>query len=351
MAKTTKNTIQCVILGASGYAGMELARLLAAHPRAELAALSSDTYSGARVRDVFPAAPVADDVAFVSHNKGAATAADLYFVAFPHGKAHPFVKKLAARGRVIDISADFRLRNPADYEKWYHFKHPYPALVQSAVYGLPEVYKRDIRNAQIVANPGCYPTSVLLGLLPLKAFQDRLSRDIIVDAKSGYSGAGRSAKTNLLLSEGYGDFMAYKIVRHNHISEMQQEAAITLGGDVRVAFTPHLIPAPRGILSTLYVRMTGPVSEKQLRAAYESECAKHPFLRLADPGAVPSIKQVNGTNLCLVNAFVDVDNGLIKIVSAIDNLIKGAAGQAVQNMNIMFGAKETMGLASVPIVP
>jgi N-acetyl-gamma-glutamyl-phosphate reductase len=291
------------------------------------------------------------DAAFVSHDKGAATPADLYFVAFPHGKAHPFVHKLAKKARVIDISADFRLRDPAAYEKWYHFKHPYPALVKSAVYGLPEVYKPAIRKARVVANPGCYPTSVLLGLLPLKAFANRLSRDIIVDAKSGYSGAGRSAKINLLLSEGYGDFTAYKVVRHNHISEMQQEASGMFGGEARIAFTPHLIPAPRGILSTMYVRMLEPVSADELRAAYEKECARHPFLQLADPDKVPAIKQVNGTNLCLVNAFVDEDNGLIKVVSAIDNLIKGAAGQAVQNMNIMFGIKETAGLAATPIVP
>ena len=351
MAKTQTKQIQCVILGASGYAGMELVRLLAGHPRATLAALTSDTYQGTPVRDVYAAAPVPAAAQFVSHDAGAKTRADVYFVAFPHGKAHPYVKKLADKARVIDISADFRLRDPAAYKTWYHFKHPFPGLVKEAVYGLHEIYKSRIRNARIVANPGCYPTSVILGLLPLASLRHKIGRDIIVDAKSGYSGAGRSAKPNLLLSEGYGEFTAYKVTRHNHISEMQQEASLLLDGDARIAFTPHLIPAPRGILSTIYVRMLEPVSDTELRAAYEAECARHPFLALADPGKAPSIKQVNGTNLCLVNAFTDPDNGLIKIVSTIDNLIKGAAGQAVQNMNIMFGVRETTGLGTVPIVP
>ena len=349
MGTKTGKKIRCAVLGASGYAGMELVRILSAHPKAELAAATSDSYAGKPVRVVFPWAPAPDTLKFVPHNRPGA--ADVFFTAMPHGKAHPHVKRLLKKGRVVDISADFRLNDPADYDKWYGYTHPWPAMLERAVYGLPEVYTKQIRGADLVANPGCYPTSVLLGLLPLAPLADRLGRRIIVDAKSCYSGAGRSPRPNLLMAEAAGEFTAYKVTGHQHTGEMIQEAAAIFGSPVGLSFTPHLIPASRGILSTIYVPVEKDVSEKQLRQAYEAAADRHPFVRVCAPGLSPSIKQVAGTNMCLVNAFLDRDNALIKVVTAIDNLIKGAAGQAVQNMNIMFGLRQTTGLNQCPVLP
>jgi N-acetyl-gamma-glutamyl-phosphate reductase len=352
-AAGSKKTVRCAILGASGYSGMELVRLLALHPHAEIVAATSNTYAGKSVRDVFPWSPAPDSLKFVPHEKGAdARNIDVFFTAFPHGKCFPHIAKPLKKGRIIDISADFRLRDKSGYVKWYDYEHPMPELLGKAVYGMPEVYRKKIRTAKLVANPGCYPTSVLLGLLPLAALGGAISADrIIVDAKSGYSGAGRSLKPHLLFTEGTNEFTAYKVTRHSHIGEMQQEATAALGRDARISFTPHLLPVARGILSTIYVPVEGDVSEKQLREIYGKRYASEPFVRLAAPGKSPSTKQVTGTNLCLINVFHDEDNRLIKIISAIDNLVKGAAGQAIQNMNIMFGLPETEGLPVVPLVP
>ncbi len=352
MKKSAGKTVKCAILGASGYSGMELVRILGLHPHAEIIAASSNTYEGRAIADVFPWAPVSPKLKFIAHDKAAQTrGADVFFTAFPHGKCFPHIAKLLKKSRVIDISADFRLRDAAGYDMWYGYTHPLPALLKKAVYGLPELRRDAVRGAALVANPGCYPTSVLLALLPLAESGIAAESRIIIDAKSGYSGAGRSLKPHLLFTEAAGEFTAYKPTRHSHIGEMQQEAGGLFGKEIKICFTPHLIPAPRGILSAIYVQPAGDVDEKKLRAAYEKRCAAEPFMKLAAPGQMPSIKQVAGTNLGLMNVFYDADNGMIKIISAIDNLVKGAAGQAVQNMNIMSGLPEGEGLSTTPVIP
>lgn len=351
MAKTQK-TVRCAIVGASGYAGLETVRLLAKHPNACIVFATSNSYKGKSVRETFPNSEAPAGLAFSPHEdapdfKGA----DVFFLALPHGESYGMIDKLLKHGKVIDISADYRLRGAADYEKWYNYKHPRPELLDKAVFGLCEIYRKDIKKAKLLANPGCYPTSVGLALHPLASLKDNVQGPIIIDSKSGYSGAGRTMKPHLLFSEAVGEFAPYGVTGHRHTSEMVQEARAALGRPVKVTFTPHLIPVARGIVSTIYVQLKGDVDEKRIRAAYESFYKGEKFAKVAAPGRIPSIKQVVGTNNCLMNVFVDKETNILKIVSAIDNLIKGAAGQAIQNMNLMFGLAEETGLVYAPWAP
>ena len=348
--KGHKLPIRCAVVGASGYAGVELLRLLAQHPYAKVVLATSNTHRGKAVAEVFPHIPLKSSLRFIPHEEAAGFhGADVFFMSLPHGNSFTIIETLLAAAKVIDLSADYRLKNPADYEKWYGFRHPHPNLLKKAVYGLTELNRRALRGASLVANPGCYPTGMLLAVAPL-AKAGITPDEIIIDAKSGYSVAGRVLAEKYLFTETWNEFTAYNVVHHRHCSEMLQETSTLFGRDMKIIFTPHLIPVSRGILSTIYVKAKK-TNEKKLRETYNKFYNNEPFVRICETGGSPGIRQVAGTNLCTIGIFADTENSMIKIITAIDNLCKGAAGQAVQNMNLMFGIDETVGLEAIPLVP
>ena len=354
--KKRKLPIRCAIVGASGYVGLELLRLLGQHPRAEVVLATSNTHRGKPVADIFTHLPLKTSLRFIPHDDAADfTAADVFFLSLPHGNSFYIIESLLASAKVIDLSADYRLKNPADYEKWYGFTHPKPHLLKKAVYGLTELNRRAVRRATLVANPGCYPTGMLLAVAPLAKMAGIKPDHIIIDAKSGYSGAGRILAEKYLLTEVWGEFTAYNVVGHRHCAEMLQETSNLFGNAVKIIFTPHLIPVSRGILSTIYVKagakLIEPLQFERLQKIYKKFYRSEPFVRICTAGETPGIRQVSGTNICTIGLFMDTENSVIKIVSAIDNLCKGAAGQAVQNMNLMFGIEETAGLDKTALVP
>jgi N-acetyl-gamma-glutamyl-phosphate reductase len=334
------SVITASIVGATGYTGAVLTDLLAQHPQVRLGTLTSKSYIGQRVDKLFPHLRV--DGTYVGYSLETAGAADVAFVCYPHAEAHAVVAELVENGcRVVDLSADYRLKDPAGYEKWYGFKHPRPDLVAEAVFGLPEVYREKIAKARIVANPGCYPTSMILGLLPVA---DQITDwGVIVDSKSGVSGAGRTPSDKVHFCAVNDNFKAYGEVGHRHTAEMMQELGVAAGKALPVSFTPHLLPVDRGILSTMYFRpkdgLIGNAAwAEKYRAFYEGEA----FVEVVD--TVPSLAEVAKTNFCRIAVKEDSAAGLVKVFSAIDNLVKGASGQAVQNMNVMFGFAEDAGL-------
>lgn len=340
------------VMGGSGYAGVELLRLLAGHPAMQLAAVSSRQYQGRAVAEVFGALEGWVDLEFCAPETRALTAGvELVFTAVPHQAAMATVPELLAAGvKVVDLSADFRLRDVATYEKWY-VAHSCPELLKRAVYGLCEFYRDQIAAAELVANPGCYVTSVLVPLVPLLKAGLIASQGIIADSASGVSGAGRSAKLNLLHAEVHEDFKAYAVAGHRHTPEMEQELSVAAGRPVRLTFTPHLLPMDRGILSTIYVQAAGNAGEEDLRACWQEAYGSEPFIRVLGPGGLPATKQVRGTNRVALGLATDPRSGLIKIFSALDNLTKGAGGQAVQNANLMLGLPETAGLDQPALTP
>ncbi len=350
MSKSDK--IRCAVVGASGYAGLETLRLLSGHQNVIVTLATSNSLKGKTVRDEFPHTGVPANLKYEPHDSAAGfDGADVFFLALPHGKSFDMIDALLSRGKVVDISADYRLSNPEDYVLWYGMTHPRPDLLEKAVFGLSEIYRDKVRKAELLANPGCYPTSVGLAVHPLSKIRDRIGDPVIIDSKSGYSGAGRSLKPHLLFCEATNEFTPYAVTGHRHTSEMLQESKAALGREVRLTFTPHLIPVSRGILSMIYVPFTGKIDEKELRKIYSDFYEGEQFVTVLPEGKIPSIKQAVGTNSCLINVFVDEKPGLIKLVSAIDNLVKGAAGQAIQNMNIMFGLPEGTGLSTTPWIP
>jgi N-acetyl-gamma-glutamyl-phosphate reductase len=331
--------IQIGIYGATGYTGIELITLLHRHPQAKVIFATARSAAGQRLSDVFPTTL---DQPLIDPNDADPSQADFVFCCLPHGASAPIVKHaLDAGARVIDLSADFRLRNPDDYAYWYGKgqPHPEPALLDSAVYGMPEIYREHISPARLVANPGCYPTTVILALYPLVQAGLLTEQTVIVDSKSGISGAGRSLSLKTHFCETHENFSAYNVGRkHRHISEMEQETGLNL------LFSPHLLPVVRGILSTIYVTLTPGTGLERLRQAYDI-FANEPFTHLLPEGTLPELRHVVGTNHCLIGLdIVNPQRGQAIIVSVEDNLLKGASGQAVQNMNIMAGLDETMGL-------
>jgi N-acetyl-gamma-glutamyl-phosphate reductase len=332
--------ITASIVGATGYTGAVLTDILAEHPQVELGSLTSKSYIGKRVDKVFPHLRV--DGGYVGYSAESAGAADVAFVCYPHAEAYAVVAELVDKGcRVVDLSADYRLKDPAGYETWYGFTHPRPDLVAEAVFGLPEVYREQIAKARIVANPGCYPTSMILGLLPV--VDEIMDGGVIVDSKSGVSGAGRTPSEKTHFCAVNDNFKAYGEVGHRHTAEMIQELSAAAGRDLPVSFTPHLLPVDRGILSTIYFRPKGGMIGtaawlEKYREYYKDET----FVEVVD--AVPSLAEVARTNFCRVTVKEDAAAGLVKVFSVIDNLVKGASGQAVQNMNVMFGFAEDAGL-------
>ena len=344
--------IKAGIYGASGYTGQELLRLLIAHAKVEVVALTSRQYKGTPISDVYPLFRGVTDLTYIDASpEKVAGLCDVVFLAVPHGEAMAVAPAFLEKGtKVVDLSADFRLRDRATYEKWY-IQHSAPELLAKAVYGLPELYREDIKRADLVANPGCYPTSVILGLAPLlKGGYIGLS-SIIIDSKSGTTGAGRNLQVGSLFCEVNEGFKAYKVGVHRHAPEMEQEISLLANEEVKILFSPHLLPVNRGILSTIYANMKEPLDTEHVTGVYEEYYGEEKFVRIYEAGSLPNISSVRGSNYCDIGVTVDKRTGRIVIVSAIDNLMKGAAGQAVQNMNLMYGFPEDAGLELVSLFP
>jgi N-acetyl-gamma-glutamyl-phosphate reductase len=344
------------VLGASGYTGSELVRLLLRHPKVELTLLTADRRAGQEMRTVFPQfAPyqLPTLVAIESIDWSAANL-DLVFCALPHATTQKVIKDLltkAPQTKVVDLSADFRLADPASYARWYGHEHHAPELQRQAVYGLVEIYRDAIRKASLVANPGCYTSCAQLPLTPLLKAKAIETDGIIIDAKSGMTGAGRSAKEEMLFSEVSEGFHAYAVGQHRHMAELDQEFSRAAGQEVIVSFTPHLLPMNRGILSTIYVRGNRGTSPEDLHAILLKFYANEPFVHVLPFGQVPQTRHVRGSNMTFIGVAKDRTPGRAIVIAALDNLVKGASGQAVQNMNLMLGYPETTGLEQVALFP
>jgi N-acetyl-gamma-glutamyl-phosphate reductase len=344
--------VKVAVFGASGYSGLELMRLLARHPKVDLTALTSREFQGRKVSEVFPALARIVDQPFVAPDPEAvASVAQVVFLAVPHQTAMALVPPLLAAGlRVVDLSADFRFRDRATYEAWYQ-PHSAPELLKDAVYGLPELHRQEIRPARLVGNPGCYPTCVILGLAPLIKARLVVPDSLIADCKSGVSGAGRGASLTTSYCEVADGIRAYKVAEHRHTPEMEQELSLLAGKTAKITFSPHLTPMSRGILGTLYAQLVKPFTDEDVRKVYRAFFRGQPCVRLLPPGTWPATQQVRGSNYCDLGLKVDRERGRVIVVSAIDNLTRGAAGQAVANLNIMMGYPETTGLDLVPLAP
>ena len=343
--------IRAAVLGASGYTGADLIRLAARHPALRITALIAKGHAGQSLAQVFPHLASLDLPKLVTSDEVDWNTVDVAFCGLPHGTAHAEIKKLPERVRVVDMSADFRLRDLGTYAEWYGGKHSAPELHASAVYGLTEHYRDEIKSARLVACPGCYPTAVLLALLPLVKGKHIAPEDIIIDAKSGVSGAGRALKQNILFSEAGEGMSPYGIGSHRHVPEIEQELGLAAGAAVTVNFTPHLVPMARGELCTSYVRLAGKTTADGLRKALSDAYATSPFVRVVEEGVIPATQHVRGSNYCHIGVFADRIQGRAIVVSAIDNLVKGSAGQAVQNFNVMHGLDETTALEQLPLFP
>lgn len=329
------------ILGVTGYTGVELVKILTRHPKAEIAFATSDSYVGKKLSDAFPCAY---DIPLIAHDTAPFGQIDIVFLALPHGASADYAKRAFDAGlRVIDLSADFRLHDAAVYKKWYGLDHHAPELLAHAVYGLPEIHREKIKDTRLVANPGCYPTSVILGLAPILR-AGASNGTVIVDSKSGVSGAGRKATLSNSFVEVNENFAPYNIGRvHRHLPEMEQELQAI---DVRssLIFSPHLLPVNRGILSTMYIKLNNGWNEKMLHDVYTETYHAEPFVHVLPSGQMVSLAHSNYTNYCTISIHHIAEVGQAIICASIDNLIKGASGQAVQNMNLMSGIEETTAL-------
>jgi len=345
--------LRVAIIGASGYTGVELSRILCNHPELQLTAATSRQYAGKPLAEVFPNLLGKTDL--ICENLSIdelCERADLFFAAVPHKTAMDLVPQLLQEGKkVVDLSADYRLRDVATYEEWYQ-EHSSPEFIKEAAYGLPELYREEIKKARLVANPGCYPTSVILGLAPLLQAGHIDPASIIVDSKSGTTGAGRAANVGTLFCEVHDGFKAYKVGgTHRHLPEIEQELSVLNKDSVTISFTPHLLPIARGILSTSYANLTSDISAEDVRKLYTDMYDTEPFVRLVPEGTFPATQYVRGSNFCDIGFAIDTRANRIIVVTAIDNIVKGAAGQAVHNMNLMCGIEETSGLTGAPFFP
>jgi N-acetyl-gamma-glutamyl-phosphate reductase len=330
------------IVGGTGYTAVELIRLLTRHPEVQLTAITSRKVAGTRVADIFPSLRGRTDLIFSDTDCADLARCDLVFFATPNGVAMQQAGKLLGSGiKVIDLSADFRLKDIDVWEKWYGMTHASPELAAEAVYGLPESNREQISEARLVANPGCYPTAVQLGFLPLLESHAVDLAHLIADAKSGVSGAGRKAEIHTLFAEASDNFKAYAVLGHRHLPEITQFLSGVAGAPVGVTFVPHLTPMVRGIHATLYARLTREIDVQELFAA---RYAAEPFVDVLPPGSHPDTRSVRGANICRIAAHLRSGSDTLVVLAVIDNLLKGAAGQAIQNMNIMFGFAETTGL-------
>lgn len=341
--------IKVGIVGGTGYTGVELLRLLAQHPHARVVQVTSRKEAGKNVADLFPNLRGQLSLCFSSPDEADLTACDVVCFATPNGVAMHEAPPLLARGvRVIDLAADFRIQDVAVWEKWYQMTHAAPECLPHAVYGLPEMNRETIRQARLLANPGCYPTAVQLGLLPLLEAGAVEPRSLIADCKSGVSGAGRREEVASLFAEVGESFKAYGVSGHRHLPEIQQGLSCMAGQSVGLTFVPHLTPMIRGIHATLYAKLTKDID---LQALYETRFAREPFVDVMPPESCPETRSVRGGNMCRIAIYRPQQSDRVVVLSVIDNLVKGAAGQAVQNLNIMFGLNEQDGLTGVPLLP
>jgi N-acetyl-gamma-glutamyl-phosphate reductase len=347
------NKIKVGIVGGTGYTGVELLRLLAIHPDVELTAITSRGEAGMPVADMFPSLRGYVDLAFADPATANLNACDVVFFATPHGVAMSQAQALLASNvKVIDLAADFRLQDTAVFEKWYKMPHSCPDILTNAVYGIPELNREHIKSAQVIGNPGCYPTTVLLGLAPLleQGLID-LSAPIIADSKSGVSGAGRKAEVATLFAESSDTMKAYGVAGHRHHPEIHAQLMQLAKTDLQFIFVPHLIPMIRGMLSTIYVKLTGQAKTIDLQALYEQRYQHERFVDVMPAGSLPETRSVRGSNQIRIALHSQADTGYLTLIVVQDNLVKGAAGQAIQNMNIMFGLPEAAGLQVVPLLP
>lgn len=340
------------IIGATGYTGEELLRLLSSHPQAEIVAITSESQTGAAISEIYPHLQKFYDNKLVNMQQldEVAAASDVVFIALPHGHAMEAGKKIVAKGaKVIDLGADYRFRDTSVYEKWYKLPHTHKDA--KAVYGLTELYRKEVQSATIVGNPGCYTTASILAMAPLFKLQLIEENSIMIDAKSGVSGAGRSLGLNSHFTEVFESVKAYNIAGHRHTPEIEQALGEIAGKEILINFTPHLIPIARGILSTCYGTLKSGVTAAQVDEAFCSLYQEEYFIRLLGRGGYPATKNTRGSNFCDIGWHIDPRTNRVIVVSAIDNLVKGAAGQAVQNMNVMFGLEEQLGLTQPPLYP
>ncbi len=348
-----EKTLKIGVVGGTGYTGVELLRLLAQHPRCEVSAVTSRQEAGTAVAAMFPSLRGRVTTEFSAPADAALERCDVVFFATPNAVAMHQAQALVDAGvKVIDISADFRIKDVPVWERWYGTKHAAPALVAEAVYGLPEVHREAIKRARIVANPGCYPTAVQLGFLPLLVQRLADPDYLIADAKSGVSGAGRKAEVHTLFAEAADNFKAYGVPGHRHHPEIAQGLTLMAGRDVRLTFVPHLVPMIRGIHATLYTRVAPSKGcPANLQQVFEKHYANEPFVDVLPAGSHPDTRSVRGSNLCRIAVHQPQGSDIVVVLSVIDNLTKGAAGQAIQNMNLMCGLPETAGLEQIALMP
>jgi N-acetyl-gamma-glutamyl-phosphate reductase len=345
--------VKVAILGASGYSGIEAVRILATHPFVEMSLLTSEHYAGREIVDVYRHMAGFDLPPFEELRTDLIQGrAEVVISCLPERVGAPILAELVAGGvKAIDVSADFRLKDPVSYRQTYGADHPAPNLLKEAVYGLSEFHRRELREARLVANPGCYPTGALLGILPLIRRDLVDPNSIIIDSKSGTTGARRQAAVEQLFAEVNENFRAYKVGSHRHAPEMEQEIGFALGREIAVMFVPHLLPVTRGILTSVFMRPRAGTTEQDVRAAFEASFAKSRFVRILKPGETPELKNVRATNFCELAFVLDRRTQTLCVLTAIDNLGKGAAGQAVQNLNLMLGYDEAAGLLTAAPVP
>lgn len=345
--------LKVAVCGGSGYTGAELLRILYLHPEITITAVTSEKSAGKKVSSLFPHLHQYDYLSYEPLDKSVLLSkADIFFMALPHGASQEAVDFFFQNGKkVIDISADYRISNPIIYEQWYKTAHNFKETLKSAVYGLPEINREKIKKASLIANPGCYPTSAILGLYP--AIKENLIEldNLIVDSKSGTTGAGRKATVDFSYCEVNEGFKAYGIGVHRHTPEIEQELSLIANRDITIDFTPHLVPMDRGIISTIYTKLIKNFDTSDVISVYREKFASEPFIRVLDEGIYPNVKNVRGSNFCEIGIKVVKRTNSLIIVSAIDNLVKGASGQAVHNMNIMMGFEETTALQSPALSP
>jgi len=344
-----KNKLRASVFGGTGYTGIELVRLLLNHPNVEIHQITSRNDKGKRADEIYPSLRGMYDNVLISPEDADLKNVDIIFFATPNGVAMEYANDLIADGKtVIDLAADFRIKDQTVWEKWYGMKHKSPGLISEAVYGLPEINRDSIKKAKLIANPGCYPTAIQLALIPLLKMKLINPINIIADAKSGISGAGRNSELKLLMSEADEDFRAYGIGGHRHLPEIEESLSNICGDNVKLTFVPHLVPMIRGIHATIYVECE---KEFEAQSVYNQFYAKEPFVDIMQANMAPNTKSVRASNFCRISFHKEKNSNKLIIFSVIDNLVKGAAGQAIQNMNIMFDFPETAGINLVPLTP
>ncbi len=337
------------VVGGTGYTGIELLRILVSHPKVEIKVVTSRSEVGNKVSNLYPSLLPNLDLVFSAPEVAVLKDCDCVFFAAPNGTAMQIVPELLEAGvKVIDLAADFRIKDSATWEQWYKQPHACPELLDSAVYGLPEIHREEIKHAQLIANPGCYPTAVILGFLPLLESGIAESSQLIADAKSGVSGAGRAANVPTLFSEAGENFKAYNVNAHRHWPEIKQELEGVNKNEINFVFTPHLTPMVRGIFATLYLTN---INIDDMHALYQKRYADEAFVQVLDEGVLPETKHVRASNQCMLSVSKPYSGNTVVVLSVIDNLVKGAAGQAVQNMNLMFGIEETTSLMQPGLFP